>query len=739
MRLGRSGWLGAGIALALVLSILPDGRRPLAAGGPPPASLLRGFSPAHAAAEAQWEEKYVQLPSAERAEATLLRLTEEPHMAGTEASQRVAEYLRGEYQAAGLQAELVPYRVTLSYPADILFERTAPDVLRLARPELPVPGDPATADSRAVPSFSAYSASGDVSAPVVYVNYGLPEDYDRLAEMGVEVGGKIALVRYGQCFRGVKVHLAEEHGAAAVILYSDPADDGYREGDPYPLGPWRPESGIERGSVQYTFLYPGDPFTPHGGGAPSRPPNPEAERAENLPRIPSLPISWRDAAELLAYLRGPRVPRPWQGGLPFTYHAGPGPAEAHLKLTMRLEQRTIYDVIARLEGETRDWVIAGNHHDAWVFGAADPGSGTAVLLETARSLGALRRAGWRPRRTVVFCAWDAEEFGLVGSTKWVEEQQDELGRRAIAYFNTDSAVQGERFNSAATPSLRELVRDAARDTQDPRTARTVYDRWQERSGPSAAGRPPASSRGARAAQGVPISALGSGSDYTAFYHHAGIPSLDISASGEYGVYHSIYDDFNWMKHFGDPQFAYHAMMARIAGRLLMRLADADVPAFDYQEYAEEMERLLGDLRAAARAAGTGQGRTLDLRPVAAAAADFRAAAREAAEAVRTFLASGADAQRAEQIARVLSGVEGALLAPNGLSDRPWYRHTFSAPGINAGYAAVAFPGVRDAIDRGDWPAARKEAEALRAALERAAGRLREAAHLASPTAGVVHP
>ncbi|HUK54746.1 MAG TPA: M28 family metallopeptidase [Candidatus Binatia bacterium] len=732
MRLGRSGWSRAGASLALTLALVLEVGPRSTAGGAPPAAALRGFSPARSSAEARWEEKFAQLPSEERAEATLHRLTEEPHMAGTDASRRVAEYLRDEYQAAGLQAEIVPYRVTLSYPDEIVLERTAPDAMRLARPELPVPGDPATADPRAVPGFSAYSPSGDLTAEIVYVNYGQPEDYDRLAEMDASVKGKIALVRYGQCFRGVKVHLAEEHGAAAVLLYSDPADDGYREGDPYPLGPWRPESGIERGSVQYTFLYPGDPFARRSGGsAGGGPQSLETERADNLPRIPALPISWRDAAELLADLRGSKVPRQWQGGLPFTYHAGPGPAAAHLKLSMRLEQKTIYDVIARLDGESRDWVLAGNHHDAWVFGAADPGSGTAVLLEAARALGELKRAGWKPRRSLLLCAWDAEEFGLVGSTQWVEEQREELGRRAIAYLNTDSAVQGERFNSAATPSLRELVREVARDTLDPRTGLSVYDRWRERAEQSAAAHLSDSLRGKKGAPAVPIAALGSGSDYTAFYHHAGIPSLDAGASGEYGVYHSIYDDFDWMKRFGDPKFTYHAMMARILGRILMRLADADVPAFDQQEYAAEIERLLGELRSAVRAAAAGQGHPLDLRPVEAAAADFRDAARESAEAVRAFVAAGPDLSRAEPVAHALAGVEAALLAPNGLSGRPWYRHTVFAPGINAGYAAVAFPGVREAVDRGDWAVARREAETLRAALVRAAGRMREAAHLAA--------
>ncbi|HUJ39603.1 MAG TPA: M28 family metallopeptidase [Candidatus Acidoferrales bacterium] len=692
---------------------------------------LPGFSTPRSAAELQWESKFAQLPDAARAESTLRRLTSEPHLAGTEASRRVAEYLRDEYRAAGLDAEVVPYNVVLSYPGQILLERTAPSPMPLARPEEPVAGDPATSDPRSAPGYSAYSPAGDVRARVVYANYGLPEDFQRLTEMGIDIQGKIALIRYGQCFRGVKVHLAEANGAVGVLLYSDPADDGYRQGDPYPQGPWRPESGIERGSIQFTFLYPGNPIAPLRG-------LPAAEISQrldsrlglNLPRIPTLPISWRDAAELMAYLRGPKAPRQWQGGMPFNYHVGPGPAEVHLRLGMTLETRTIYDVIARLPGETSDWVVAGNHHDAWVFGAADPGSGTAVQLEVARSLAAMKRAGWTPRRTILFCAWDAEEFGLVGSTAWVEDHMAELTRSAMAYLNMDIAVIGERFGGAATPSLRELVRSAARDTPDPRTGRSVYERWRERMEQYTGIEPPAGAQPQGAGRPLPMSALGSGSDYSGFYQHAGIPSLDISSSGDYGVYHSIYDDFQWMKRFGDPDFRYHVMMARIAGLVLMRLADADVPAYDYTEYAAEVERLLEGLHAAARSAGARGPRQLDLSGVESAAGDFQSAAREESEAVRAMLASSPDRQRTEAVAHLLAGVEQAMLAPGGLAGRPWYRHTFSAPGINTGYAAVVFPGVREAIERRDWATARLEAESLREALERAADRLRQAARLA---------
>jgi N-acetylated-alpha-linked acidic dipeptidase len=715
-------FLHIGVLLPL-LTIPPQ--PPLSAGQAAPT--LRGFSTARAAAEREWEQKFAQLPSATRAEATLRHLTAEPHLAGTEASHHVAEYIRDEFRAAGLDAEIVSYRVLLSYPAKILLERVAPGTKRLARPEQPVEGDPSTADSRAIPGFNAYSPSADVTAPVVYANYGLPDDYRRLDDLGVSVKGKIVLVRYGQGFRGVKTRVAEERGAAAVLIYSDPAEDGYVEGDPYPKGPWRPESGIQRGSIQYTFVYPGDPLTP-GVAATEDAKRIEISRAANLPRVATLPISWGDAAELLPHLGGPKVPREWQGGLPFTYHVGPGPAEAHLKLSMRLEMRTIYDVIGRLRGDTDDWVLAGNHHDAWIFGAADPSSGTTVLLELARSLGELKRAGWTPRRTILFCAWDAEEYGLLGSTEWVEQHMADLQQKAVAYLNMDTAVTGPNFGGSATPSLRQLVRDVAQTVKDPQSGDSVYQDWQARLQRNRTQHQSARQLSS-AERPVPMSDLGSGSDYTAFFHHAGIPSLDISSGGDYGVYHSLYDDFLWMKRFGDPAFAYHVMMTRIAGTILLRLAGADVPPFEFSEYAAEIERHLRDLETVVRNAAPAP--PLDLRGVEQAAEEFRDVASRADEAISVFSSTLPDAARAQALARALVGVESALLAPGGLAGRPWYRHTFSAPGTYTGYAAIVFPGVREAVDRRDWATARQEADALQAALERAAARLREAARLAT--------
>jgi N-acetylated-alpha-linked acidic dipeptidase len=690
---------------------------------------LRGFSPQRATGEREIEAKFAKLPSATRAEATLKRLTAEPHVAGTEAGRGLAEYIRDEFRAAGLDVEIASYRVLLSYPSEIVLERTAPGAMRLARPEEPAEGDPSTADKRAIPAFNAYSPPGDVTAQLVYANYGMPEDYRRLAEMGVSVQGNIVLVRYGQNFRGVKTRVAEEHGAAGVLIYSDPADDGFVAGDPYPKGPWRPESGIQRGSIQYTFLYPGDPLTP-GVAATEDAKRIDANRAVNLPKVPTLPISWRDAAQLLPYLGGPKVPREWQGGLPFTYHAGPGPGEAHLKLSMRLEMRTIYDVIGRVRGEMDDWVLAGNHHDAWVFGAADPSSGTAVLLEVARALGELKRAGWKPRRTILLCAWDAEEFGLIGSTEWVEQHITELEEKGIAYLNLDTAVLGPNFGGSATPSLRQLVRDVAEEVRDPRSGKSVAQQWRARLQRVRATGSGGEAQEAYGEKALPMNPLGSGSDYTAFYDHAGIPSLDISSGGDYGVYHSIYDDFLWMKRFGDPSFAYHTLMAQMAGTILLRLADADVPPFDYSEYGDEVFNSVRELGKAARSTGGHNHGELDLRSVEQAAADFRDAAHQADSMVGRFCETLHEQAKTEGLARTLARAEAALLEPGGLPGRPWYRHTYSAPGSYTGYAPVLFPGVREALDRRDWKTAQGQAENLRQALERATAVLREATRLA---------
>lgn len=650
-------------------------------------------------------------------------------MAGTDGSRRVAEYMRDQLRSYGFDASLVEYKVWLNHPKEVKLELLAPFAKALATQEDPFEWDKDSYTKSAVVGFNGYSPSGEVSAPVVYANYGLHEDYRRLEELGVSVEGKVVLVRYGRSFRGVKTRIAEEHKAAGVLIYSDPADDGYVAGDVYPRGPYRPPSGIQRGSIYYGSTYSGDPLTP-GVAAKDGARRLDPSESKTLPRTPTMPINYRDATEILKHLGGPRVPREWQGGLPFTYHVGPGQAAVHMKLVMDYQLRPIYDVIGKLRGQNdNEWVILGNHHDAWVFGAVDPSSGTTSVLEAARALGELARGGWKPRRTIIVAGWDAEEFGLIGSTEWVEDNLAELQRKAVAYINMDSAVSGNAFGGSGTPSLKELVREVAREVTDPKTGRSVYDVWKERVQRDEGRR--RATAGASAAPprdvDVTLGNLGSGSDFTPFFQHAGIPSLDMGFGGEYGVYHSVYDNFYWMKNFGDPQFVYHAAAARIAGVMMLRLAEADLLPFDYEAYATEIAQYVEDLNGAAKVAGEGR---LDLRGVTEASQALRASAQNAMKAVRGLQArNGTDDAKWTAVNRVLRDVEQAFLSP-GLASRPWYRHSVYAPGTYTGYEVVLLPGVREAVDKRDWDAARKEAAALADSLRRAAIKLDEAARLA---------
>ena len=692
---------------------------------------ISGFAPGRVEAERQLEEKFRSLPDAGRAEANLRHLTSEPHMAGTEASHRVAEWLCEQYRSYGFEAEILRYSAWLPQPREVKLELTKPAKRALASREQPIEGDADTDDARATEGFNAYSPSGEVTGPVVYVNYGLAEDYRALASLGVSVEGKIAIARYGRSYRGIKAKLAEEHKAAALILYSDPSDDGYAAGDAYPQGPWRPMSGIQRGSVAYTQLYPGDPLA--SGAAPGAQMLAPADAA-NLPRIPTMPINAQDAAVILANLKGPHVPRSWQGGLPFTYHAGPGAAEVHMKLVMDYQERPLYDVIAKLRGTVDDqWVMLGNHHDAWVFGAADPGSGTSAMLEMARGLGELVRAGWKPRRTIVIGAWDGEEPGLIGSTEWVEANRAEVQAKAVVYINADVGVTGRNFIASATPSLKEWVREVTRDVEDPATGGSVYAAWSEsasrdnqemRGVARAAPRPDASAQ-------TPLGALGAGSDFCPFFDYAGIPSIDLAFSGDYGVYHSVYDDFHWMKHFGDPAFTYHAALARVLGTMALRFDEADILPFDYPAYAREIARAASEL--GARGAHQADA-DASLKAVSDAAATLSASASRAAQALHAISAAPPDAAKAEELNRDLAGVEQALLAPRGLAGRPWFKHTVFAPGSYAGYAAEVMPGVSEALGRNDAATLRTEAGALAEALTRAAARLDDIARLARDAA-----
>jgi N-acetylated-alpha-linked acidic dipeptidase len=701
------------------------------AGGAPPPDSIRGFLPARVAAERELEQKLRAIPDAAHAESNLRRLTGHPHMAGTIDDRHVAEWLRDQYRSFGLSAEIVSYSVWIPYPHEVFLELTAPEKKTLATPEPPVPDDDFTRQTGPYAAFNAYSPSGEVTAPVVYVNYGMVEDYHELNSLGIGVEGKIVIARYGRCFRGVKAKLAEEHKAAGLILYSDPQDDGYMAGDTYPRGPWRPMGGIQRGSIEYTQIYPGDPLTPNSPSAAATKRISPAD-ATNLPHIPTLPISAEDASSILRDLGGAHVPKGWQGGLPFTYHIGPGASVAHMKLVMDFLPRTINDVIATLgDPHSPEWVVLGNHHDAWVYGAADPGSGTTVMLETARALGELARSGWKPRRSIVMAEWDGEEFGLIGSTEWVEEHLAELQQRAVAYINTDVAVSGANFGASATPSLNEIIRDVTREIQDPRSGRPIFDLWLARGShvrdmPSGMPRPGPQAENHGEA---PVGSLGGGSDYAGFINHAGIPSMDLGFSGDYGVYHSLYDDFNWMKQFGDPTFAYHATMARIIGTIALRIDEADVLPFDYQAYAAEISRAVRNLDSRATQQGMDPAA---LKSIDDASDQFIASSSRASQALSKFLSSPLDPAKAGELNRTLVLVEQDMLAPQGLAGRPWYKHTIFAPGTYAGYAPTVLPGVAEALDRNDAARLRQEADSLAAALRRAAARLDLAARLAKP-------
>jgi N-acetylated-alpha-linked acidic dipeptidase len=685
---------------------------------------IPGFASTRAAKELDLEKNFEAIPDPSQAEADLRQLTSAPHVAGTEASKQVAEWLLGQFKADGFDAQIVTYNAYLPLPRQAELDLVAPEQVALATPEPLVQGDSSASDTQLMPAVSDYSASGDVTAPVIYVNYGTPEDYRELDSLGVSVKGKLVLARYGRNYRGVKAKQAEEHGAVGLILYSDPEDDGFISGDVFPNGPWRPLEGIQRGSILYTQIRPGDPLVAN---------NPDGQRlppadARNLPRIPSMAISAKDASVILAHLGREKVPAGWQGALPLTYHIGPGDAKVHLRVQMDYAERPIYDVIAKLHGTSDDrWVILGNHHDAWVYGAADPGSGTAAMLEVARGLGQLARSGWTPRRTIVICEWDAEEPGLVGSTDWVEANRAELQTNAIAYINTDVGVTGPNFSGSAVPSLKSFLRDATKEVADPQTGESVYGAWRDRAG-LATDSLLGSLGDDQPVRQPPVSALGAGSDFSPFLDYAGVPSMDVSFTGDYGVYHSRYDDFYWMQHFGDPGFAYEAALARVIGVMALRLDEADIMPLDYGTYASEIARAEDDLSSRAAAQ---PGASAILRPAMDASGDFSDAAMRAEDALDTF---SYDPAKEAAINRDLVGVEQALLSPRGLTGRPWFKHTIFAPGSDTGYSAEILPGVTEALDHHDLNKLQTESTALADALRRAAARLNDAATLAGGNA-----
>jgi N-acetylated-alpha-linked acidic dipeptidase len=704
---------------------------------PAPPTTVFGY--ADFSQQAKWDTVFMAVPDAKLAGEHLKILTAEPHWASSPEDKKTADYVAEKFRAAGLSTEIVPFRVWLNKPVKI--EITAVDAAGKQLMSGPSPehvdpnaygGDPFQNDPRILPAFNGSSPSGDVTADVVYANYGTLADFDRLQQLGVSVKGKIVLVRYGQNFRGVKVYIAQQRGAAGVLIYSDPADDGYVRGDKYPRGAYRPDSGVQRGSVQFLPLYPGDPETP---GIASTPDLPDSQRITdpakmNQPSIPANPLSYKDAAPILEALDGAATPREWQGGLPFTYHlGGAGAVKVHMHLEQDYQLRTIWDVIGTIDGtdpaEKDDWVVAGNHRDAWVFGAVDPNSGTAAMLETVHGLGELLKQGWKPKRRIVICSWDAEEEGLIGSTEWAEGHASHLAH-AVAYFNTDVGVAGPDFDSSAVPSLKDFVRQVTREVPSPKGG-SVYDQWQRsqsenprRRGTAAnPNEAPANSADTAA---VRIGDLGSGSDYTPFIQHLGVPSTDIGSQGPYGVYHSAFDDYNWFIKNADPTFVYEQQQARVFGLEILHMADADILPYDYKTYGQE---IVGYLKSAQQRAADAH-LNVDFTAADSAATRFAAAGVHVSQ-IQSAPAALDTAGRS-QLNQSLRDAESALLNEAGLPHRPWYRHTIYAPGEYTGYAAVVIPGVNEGIDAKDAARTSEQLSALAAALNRSASVLESAAH-----------
>jgi N-acetylated-alpha-linked acidic dipeptidase len=677
---------------------------------------IDGFNSERALAQRRWEEQFRAIPNPQSAREHLRRLTLEPHIAGTKEDYDTAVYVRDQLRSYGLSADLKEYDVWLNYPkTPAVLELITTRRQRLSTHEAIVSGDRTSSHPKITPLFNGYAASGDVTAPIVYANYGLPNDYDALKKIGVDVKGKIVIVRYGNSFRGVKAKVAEDHGAIGCIIYSDPADDGYMQGDVYPKGPWRPVASGQRGSVQYLFDYPGDPLTP---GRPSIPgvPRLKPEEATNLTRLPVQPIAYDVARTILSQMKGPLRPRGFQGGLPFAYHiGGTNDVKVRLKTDMDYKVRKIWNVVARIEGnEEKDrWIVLGNHRDAWVFGAVDPNSGTSAMLEVGRGFGQLLKQGWKPRRTIIFCSWDAEEYGLVGSTEWAEELAGELKEKAVAYLNLDAAVSGPHFGASSVPSLWKFMRAATRAVKDPKTGKSVYQQWQDRARENSPEDEPSSGE-------ARIGPLGSGSDYTPFLQHLGVASTDMGFGGDYGVYHSAYDSFHWMDQFGDPGFQYHVAASQLWGTLAMRLADAEGLPFDYTDYATQLREFFTEAMTVAKRRNLAG--AFDEKSMMAAIDDFAKEA-EKVEKNRQDAIRNSDRAKLAKINDALVQAERQFIDPRGLRGRAWYKHQIYAPGFYTGYAAQPLTDFRQALDDRNSTQAKESLQRIVEAIKRATSTL----------------
>ena len=668
---------------------------------------IRGYSRDQWQPQRQIEAKARLTPDPARIGEYIRSMTSEPHAAGSPRSREVAEYALALLKGWRLDARLEVFEALLPYPKARRLEMVAPTEFRARLAEPAILEDPDSGDRDQLPTYNAYSASGAVSAPLVYVNYGVPEDYDTLSKLGIDVKGKIVIARYGKSWRGTKPRVAAEHGAIGCLIYSDPRDDGYFQGDVYPKGPFRPSASAQRGSVMDMPLYVGDPLSPGWASEPGSKRLP-LDQAATLMKIPVLPISYEDALPLLASLDGAVAPESWRGALNLTYHIGPGPATVKLEVELDQAIRPVYNVIATIPGSQYpdQWILYGNHHDAWVNGGSDPASGAAVVLETARSLTALVEQGWRPKRTIMFALWDAEEFGLIGSTEWLEKHQAELARKMVVYLNSDSNGKGW-INAGGSPLLDQFMRGVLDEISDPVSGKKVLET-------------PRQSREASASQ-FAVTAPGAGSDYTAFVHHLGIPILNLGFSGDEsgGVYHSIYDSFTWFSRFGDPGFAYGKALTQVMTTSLIRLADAPILPFEFGALVRDAREYVGEIEKLA----AGRAGKVDLAAVKAKLQLIEADARRYDAELERAVPKALRAQP-EKLARLnelLYQAEQKLLAAEGLPGRSWYKHQIYAPGMYTGYSAKTLPGVREAVEAGRW----QEAQAQAASVAKALGTLDE--------------
>ncbi|MEZ5351440.1 MAG: M28 family peptidase [Bryobacteraceae bacterium] len=665
----------------------------LSAADPAP---IRGFLTERLEAQRTLEAKARAIPDPVRARQYMRRMAAEPHHAGSRGSKAVADYAAGLFRDWGLETRIEEFEALLPYPTTRRLEMTAPVRYRAHLVEPAMREDPDSRDADQLPTYNAYSASGDVTAPLVYVNYGVPADYEQLKKLGIDVKGKIVLARYGGSWRGTKAKVAQEHGAIGCLIYSDPREDGFFQGNVFPSGPFRPMESAQRGSVMDMPVYVGDPLSPGWAsekGARKLP----REQASTIMRIPVLPISAEEALPLLRQIGGPVAPEAWRGALPATYHVGPGPAEVHLAVDFDWSTRPIYNVIATIPGRElpNEWVIYGNHHDAWVNGAADPVSGAIALMETARTAAELVRGGWRPRRTLMFALWDAEEFGLIGSTEWVEKHLPELRGKVVAYINSDMNTAGT-LSAGGSHVLETFFRDVARDCVDPKSGKTLLEVAEASDG----GAKPSPFR---------LGSPGAGSDYVAFVHHAGIPVLNIGfrKPGAQGTYHSIYDSVAWFEKTMDGDYQYSKALAQVMATTVLRLSETDLYPLEFS----------GLDRTVTEAAAALQAKKVNVAAVTASLARLRAAAVRYEQAYGSRLQGGAgDAIAAAN--EVLRTAEQALLRETGLPGREWYRHQIYAPGLYTGYSARVLPGAAEAEIAGRTEEANEQASIAAEAIDR---------------------